>query len=114
MFRIVLEDVPNPLGSHLPLLYRRGQTVPADTLPPDLPADKCTARAFPPDRTLYLIDSFDCVTFFNFTTLRVGDSPEKKPRSRNDLDVYGPELGDERCRTLVIAKGSSNGLFVRV
>lgn len=113
MVRIVLEDVPDPLDPHLQPLYRRGQTVPAEALPPNLPAEKCTMRTFPADRPLYLIDSFDNVTFAEFTTLLIGDSPEKKRRRRNDLDVYGPELGDERCRRLVITKGPSNGLFVQ-
>lgn len=64
---------------------------------------------------LYLIDSFDAVRFQHFTIIRVG-KPEKvsPPISRNDLDVYGPELGDERRHGIILRRKSDHsGLFVQ-
>lgn len=112
VIRIVLKDVPNPRSPHDPPLYRRGQTIADGALPPDLPEDHCSERAFPADCTFYLIDWFDTISFSSFTTLRVGDRPERKSRCRSDLDVYGPQLGSESCDRLVITRRSEHGLFV--
>lgn len=115
LVRIVLKDVPDPRGADKPPLFRRGQKVTSKKRPRKLPADHCTPRIYCATAELYLIDSFDAVGYRHFTLIRVGKPDDTSPYfPRNDLDVYGPELGDERCKAIVLRrKPDHSGLFVQ-
>ncbi len=115
LFRIVLRDIPDPRGADKPPLFRRGQKLTSKKRPRAIPPDCCTPRMRGKASDFFLIDSFDAINFKHFTLIRVGSPDDKSPRiSRDHLDVYGPELGDERRHAIVVRlRPDHSGMFVQ-